>query len=61
MNSDAKEWAFRFHVADSLRLAPQNKYITTPLKDIIFPRPADNRTCEEITAEVVKKTGITLI
>lgn len=40
-------------------MIPQNKYYTSPLMDFIDPQ-IETRTAEEITEDVIRKTGITL-
>lgn len=36
-------------------------YITAKFADIINPKPADNRTGEEIAADIIKQAGIEVI
>ena len=36
-------------------------YITVKLADIIDPKPVDNRTGEEIAADIIKQAGIEVI
>ena len=36
-------------------------YVTVKLADIINPKPADNRTGEEIAADIIKRAGIEVI
>lgn len=33
-------------------------FVQEKYSDLIDPKPEDNRTCEEITAEVVKRCGL---
>ena len=33
-------------------------FVQAKYSDLINPKPQDNRTCEEITAEVVKRCGL---
>lgn len=42
-------------------MIPENKHFTTSLRDQIEPQPMDERSCKEITDDVVKRAGITLI
>ena len=58
MDGDRRDWIFRHYVANSLSMIPQNKYFKDTLSDWLEPKKADNRTAEEITIEVMKKTGI---
>lgn len=61
MNSHRRDWIYRHYVANSLSLIPQNKYYKETLNDWINPKPADTRTAEDITREVIQKTGIRLV
>ena len=36
-------------------------YITAKLADIINPKPVDNRTGEEIAADIIKRAGIEVV
>ena len=60
--------AYRIYVADCLRILTENtakigggSYITAKLADIINPKPVDNRTGEEIAADIIKRAGIEVI
>ena len=61
MNSDNRDWIYRHYVANSLSLIPQNKYYQTTLMDMLEPVPIDYRTAEDITEDVIEKTGIVLL
>ena len=50
--------AYRFYVADSLQLSAQKRYLTKSLRDIIYKKPADNRTGDEILQDVFKRAGL---
>lgn len=57
--------AYRIYVADSLRIIGENtaryaggSYIKARLSDIVEPKKQDNRSCEEITADVVARCGL---
>ena len=58
--------AYRIYVTDALRLISENtassvggKYITARFADVIAPpKEEDNRTCEEITAEIIARCGL---
>lgn len=39
-------------------MIPQNKYFKTTLEEMLEPQVVETRTAEEITNEVMKKTGI---
>ena len=66
--SQQRDFAYRIYVADCLRIISENtakigggSYITAKLSDIINPKPADNRTGEEIAADIIKRAGIEVI
>mgnify|MGYP003297660114 CR=1 FL=1 len=59
LDDTTREEAYRFFVTESLRLAPQNKYITKSYHDMVNkPVKADNRTGDEIAADVILKAGL---
>ena len=67
LNERAKADAYRIYVTDALRLVAENTaryasgdYIKARYADIIEPKKQDNRTCEEITADVVARCGLTI-
>lgn len=45
-------------MTDSLRAAPQSMYLVRRFEDILYPKPEDERTAEEIAEEVIKRAGI---
>jgi hypothetical protein len=54
-------------VTDALRFVAENtaryaggSYIKARYSDMIEPKKPDNRTCEEITADVVARCGLTI-
>ena len=66
--SQRRDLAYRIYVADCLRIISENtakvgggSYITAKFADIINPKPADNRTGEEIAADIIKQAGIEVI
>lgn len=67
LNERAKTEAYRIYVTDALRLVAENTaryasgdYIKARYADMIEPKRQDNRTCEEITADVVARCGLTI-
>lgn len=67
-NQHQRDLAYRIYVTDCLRIIIENtakmgggSYITAKFSDIINPRPADNRTGEEIAADIIKRAGIEVI
>lgn len=64
-NERAKTKAYRIYVTDALRFVAENtarytggSYIKARYSDMIEPKKQDNRTCEEITADVVARCGL---
>ena len=63
---EQEDKAYRIYVTDALRLISENtassvggKYITARFADVIAPpKEEDNRTCEEITAEIIERCGL---
>lgn len=49
------------YVAEALRLAPQQKYPTSHLRDLLHPKPQDTRSGDEIAADVIKAAGLELV
>ena len=61
----ARAEAYRIYVTDALRFVAENtaryaggSYIKARYSDMIEPKKQDNRTCEEITADVVARCGL---
>ena len=64
-NQHQRDLAYRIYVSDCLRIISENtakigggSYITAKFEDIINPKPTDNRTGEEIAADIIKRAGI---
>lgn len=60
-----EESAFRIYAAECMRTITENtakfaggSFVQAKYTDIISPKPQDNRTCEEITADVVRRCGL---
>ena len=67
-NQHQRDLAYRIYVSDCLRIISENtakivggSYITAKFADIINPKPVDNRTGEEIAADIIKRAGIEVI
>lgn len=65
LNEKARSDAYRIYVTDALRIVGENtaryasgNYIKARYADMIEPKKQDNRTCEEITADVVARCGL---
>ena len=59
-NQHQRDLAYRIYIGDCLRIIGENtanissgNYIIDKISDIINQKPADNRTGEEIAAEVI--------
>lgn len=66
--SQQRDLAYRIYVTDCLRIISENtakmcggSYITAKFSDIINTKPVDNRTGEEIAADIIKRAGIEVI
>ena len=66
--SQQRDFAYRIYVTDCLRIISENtakicggSYITAKFADIIDPKPADNRTGEEIAADIIRRAEIEVI
>ena len=66
--SQQRDLAYRIYVTDCLRIISENtakmgggSYFTVKFSDIINPMPVDNRTGEEIAADIIKLAGIEVI
>nr|DAG72316.1 MAG TPA: hypothetical protein [Caudoviricetes sp.] len=67
LNERAKTEAYRIYVTDALRIVAENTaqyvggdYIKARYADMIEPKKQDNRTCKEITADIVARCGLTI-
>ena len=67
-NQHQRDLAYRIYVADCLRMATENtakmsqgSYTAARFYDIINPKPADNRSGNEIAADIIKRAGIEVI
>ena len=65
---EQEDKAVRIYYAECLRVITENtakmgggSYISAKLADIINPKPVDNRTGEEIAADIIKRAGIEVI
>ena len=67
-NQHQRDLAYRIYVADCLRMATENtakmsqgSYTAARFYDIINPKPEDNRSGNEIAADIIKRAGIEVI
>ena len=60
-NQQAKDTAYRVYVTDCLKLIAENT-VNISLKsryyDIIHPKKVDERTGDEIVADIIKRAGL---
>lgn len=49
---------YRFYIANALQNIPQNKWYAKSLYDIMYPKPEDNKSGDEIAMDVIKKAGL---
>ena len=66
--SQQRDLAYRIYIADCLRMATENTakmsqgaYTAARFYDIINPKPVDNRSGNEIAADIIKRAGIEVI
>lgn len=66
--SQKRDLAYRIYVTNCLRIISENtarmsngSYVTAKFSDIINPKPVDNRTGEEIAADIIKRAGIEVV
>ena len=67
-NQHQRDLAYRIYVTDCLRMAAENTakmsqgaYTAARFYDIINPKPVDNRSGNEIAADIIKRAGIEVI
>ena len=67
-NQHQRDLAYRIYVTDFLRMATENTakmsqgaYTAARFYDIINPKPVDNRSGNEIAADIIKRSGIEVI
>ena len=53
-----REEAYRIYVTRSLQLAPQGSYLTISYMDISKPQKIDNRSGDEIVADIMSRAGL---
>ena len=65
LNERAKTEAYRIYVTDALRIVAENtaryaggNYIKARYADMIEPKKQDNRTGDEIVADIIKRAGL---
>ena len=65
---EQEDKAVKIYYAECLRIITENtakmccgSYMKAKLADIINPDPVDNRTGEEIAADIIKRAGIEVI
>lgn len=61
IRAQTEELSFRVYVTDSLRAQGEGKYLAERWADLIRPAPRDDRTPDEIAADVITRAGLTLV
>lgn len=55
----ARTIAYRFYVADSLNLIPQNGHLTKHLRELYYSQQAvDHRSGDQIVVDIMKNAGL---
>lgn len=57
-NRHREEVGYRDYFTELVRMQGEGKTFAVSLHDLIHPQPTDNRTAEEIAAEVVAQAGL---
>lgn len=52
--------AYRFYVTTALQNIPQQKYTTVSFYDMLYPKPTEEKSAEEIIDDVISKAGLIL-
>lgn len=60
MNSDMRVWVYRHYVANSLRLIPENKYLTKTLSEVLNASSDSEVTGDEILEDLINRNVIRL-
>lgn len=58
LKESQRESAYRIYVTDALSCINNDKHMTQRYYDLLHPPAEDNRTGDEIAADVIAKTGI---
>lgn len=63
-----KAKAYQIYVSECFRIITENtakmgggSYVSASFADILNPKPVDNRTGEEIVAEIIQKAGLEVV
>lgn len=66
--SQQRDLAYRIYVSECLRMISENaagggggSYMDVKFEDVVNPKPVDNRTGEEIAADIIKRAGIEVV
>ena len=67
-NQHQRDLAYRIYVSECLRMISENaasgggsSYMAVKFEDVVNPKPVDDRTGEEIAADIIKRAGIEVI
>lgn len=61
LEDENREMIYRFFVTQSLRLLPQNKYLTKNLFEMLGDIPEETRTGDEIAQEFIAMSGLKVV
>ncbi len=56
-----RDQAYRFYIADELYYHARNQTHTDHIRDLLYPKKQDNRTAEEIVADIVSRAGLEIV
>lgn len=64
----SKEEAYKGYMAECLRMATENtakfaggRYMAVSFEELLYPKPVDTRTGDEIVADIIKGAGLTIV
>ena len=60
LSQDRREETYRIFVTESLRLIPQDRYLTKRYTEIVNPQPQDKRTGDEVVMDIIERAGLQL-
>ena len=66
--SQQRDLAYRIYVSECLRMISENaasggggSYMAVKFEDVLNPKQVENRTGEELAADIIKRAGIEVI
>ena len=58
LEQERRDELYRIYVTRSLQLIPQNKCLTSDYSDVISQKHVDNRSGEEIAADIMSRANL---